>query len=62
MQYSVNQMVVIQLKCKVVIATVCYAHFFIFQYSTATYAKQETYRLKAVDTFLLSCLFTYIAV
>ena len=39
--------------------SVCYAHFFTFPYSTATYAKQATYRLKAVDASLLSRLFTY---
>ena len=34
--------------------SVCYAHFFIFQYSTATYVKCAAYRLKAVDPCLLS--------
>ena len=35
-------------------ATVCYAHFFILPYSTATYVELVTYRLKATDACLLS--------
>ena len=42
--------------------TVCYDHFFTFPYSTATYAKRATYRLKAVDACLLPRLFTYLTI
>ena len=34
--------------------SVCYAQFFIFPYSTVTYTKLTTYRLKAADACLLS--------
>lgn len=42
--------------------TVCYDHFFTFPYSTATYAKRATYRLKAVDASLSPIVFTYFTV
>ena len=42
--------------------TVCYAHFFTFPYSTATYAKRATSRLKAIEASLLPLRFTYLTV